>query len=257
MLKKVKKILLKKKRTPVVCLTSYSKAFAQIIDKYCDIILVGDSLAHVLYGMKNTKNMTLDMMIKHTQSVKLGVKKSLLIVDMPKNTYKNKSVALKNAKKIIHKTRCDGVKLESNFKNHEIIRHLVKAGITVMGHIGYTPQFKNRFKVSGNTVKERKKLLKEAKNIENAGAFSIVLECITASLSKEITNQLKITTIGIGSSAYCDGQILVTDDLLGLSGFYPKFIKKYANLDKIIEKGVQKYKSDVLKRKFPKKKNTY
>ncbi len=257
MLKKVQKILSKKKRTPIVCLTSYSKAFAQVIDKYCDIILVGDSVANVLYGMKDTKNMTLDMMIKHTQSVKLGVKKSLLIVDMPRNTYKNKTEALKNAKKIINKTRCDGVKLESNYKNYNIIRHLVKAGITVMGHIGFTPQFKNRFRVSGNTTTEKNKLINEAKKIEKAGAFSIVLECITANVSKEITNQLKISTIGIGSSVNCDGQILVTDDILGLSGFYPKFIKKYANLDKVIEKGVQKYKSDVLKRRFPKKKNTY
>ena len=257
MLKKIKKILSKKNRIPIVCLTAYSKSFAQIIDNYCDIILVGDSLANVLYGMKNTNKMTLEMMIKHTQSVRMGVKKSLLIIDMPKNTYNTKKNALKNAKKVIKETGCDAVKLESNFKNHNIISHLVKAGIIVMGHIGHTPQFKNKFKVSGQTTKERKKLIREAKKIEKAGAFSIVLECITAKVSKEITNQLKIATIGIGSSAYCDGQILVTDDILGLSGFHPKFIKKYANLDKIIEKGVQKYKSDVLNRRFPKKKNAY
>jgi len=176
---------------------------------------------------------------------------------MPKNSYKNKKVALKNARQILQKTGCDGVKLESNLKNYNIINHLTKAGITVMGHIGYTPQFKQKFKVSGNTSNEKNKLIKDAMNIEKAGAFSIVLECIKASVAKEITKKLKISTIGIGSSVSCDGQILVTDDLLGLSGFYPKFLKKYANLNKVIEKGIQKYKNDVQKRKFPQRKNSY
>ena len=257
MLNKIKKILNKKKKTPIVCLTAYSKTIAQIIDKSCDIILVGDSLANVLYGMKNTHKIKLETMIKHTQSVRQGVKKSLLIVDMPKNTYSTKKDALKNAKKIISVTGCEAVKIESNSKNYNIIQHLVKAGVPVMGHIGFTPQFKGKFRVCGHNQKEKNKLIKEAKNIEKAGAFSIVLECITSKTSKEITQQLKIITIGIGSSANCDGQILVTDDLLGLSGFYPKFVKKYVKLDKIIEKGVQKYKNDVLNKKFPEKKNTY
>ena len=257
MLKKIKKILSKKKKIPLVCLTAYSKNIAQIIDKNCDMILVGDSLANVLYGMKNTHKITLETMIKHTQSVRLGVKKSLLIVDMPKNTYITKKNALKNAKKIISMTGCEAVKLESNSKNYNIIHHLVKSGIPVMGHIGYTPQFKGKFRACGHNQKEKNKLIKEAKNIEKAGAFSIVLKCIASKTSKEITEQLKIVTVGIGSSVNCDGQILVTDDLLGLSGFYPKFVKKYVKLDKIIEKGVQKYKSDVLNKKFPKKKNEY
>ena len=257
MLNKIKKILNKKKKTPIVCLTAYSKSIAQIIDKSCDIILVGDSLANVLYGMENTHKIKLETMIKHTQSVRQGVKKSLLIVDMPKNTYSTKKDALKNAKKIISATGCEAVKIESNSKNYNIIQHLVKAGVPVMGHIGFTPQFKGKFRVCGHNQKEKNKLIKEAKNIEKAGAFSIVLECITSKTSKEITQQLKIITIGIGSSANCDGQILVTDDLLGLSGFYPKFVKKYVKLDKIIEKGVQKYKNDVLNKKFPEKKNTY
>ena len=160
-------------------------------------------------------------------------------------------------KKIISMTGCEAVKLESNSKNYNIIHHLVKSGIPVMGHIGYTPQFKGKFRACGHNQKEKNKLIKEAKNIEKAGAFSIVLECIASKASKEITEQLKIVTVGIGSSVNCDGQILVTDDLLGLSGFYPKFVKKYVKLDKIIEKGVQKYKSDVLNKKFPKKKNEY
>ena len=163
MLKKIKKILSKKKKIPLVCLTAYSKNIAQIIDKNCDMILVGDSLANVLYGMKNTHKITLETMIKHTQSVRLGVKKSLLIVDMPKNTYITKKNALKNAKKIISMTGCEAVKLESNSKNYNIIHHLVKSGIPVMGHIGYTPQFKGKFRACGHNQKEKNKLIKEAK----------------------------------------------------------------------------------------------
>ena len=146
-----------------------------------------------------------------------GIKKALLVVDMPKGTYNSAAHALKNAKLIIKKTKCDAVKIESNNKNFEIINALVKNKIPVMGHIGYTPQFKKKFKVEGKNIKETKKLIRESKLIENAGAFSIVLECITPITSKKITKLLKIPTIGIGSSVYCDGQILVTDDLLGLN----------------------------------------
>ena len=131
----------------------------------------------------------------------------------------------------------------------------MKAKIPVMGHIGYTPQFKKKFKVEGKNKKEVKKLIKEAMSIENAGAFSIVLECITPKTAKIITNLLKIPTIGIGSSSHCDGQILVTDDILGLSGFYPKFVKKYINLNTVIEKVVKKYSKEVKAKLFPKNKN--
>ena len=146
---------------------------------------------------------------------------------MPKGSYSNKKLALKNARKIINLTRCDAVKIESNNKNFSIIYELVKAKIPVMGHIGFTPQFQKKFKIQGDSIIAINKLLKEALTIEKAGAFSIVLECLTPKASKLITNNLKIPTIGIGSSKNCDGQILVTDDLIGLSGFYPKFVKKY------------------------------
>ena len=188
-------------------------------------------------------------------SVKQGIKKSLLVVDMPKNTYGNFSKAFRNAKLIIKKTGCDAVKLESNNKNYKIIERLVKNKIPVMGHIGYTPQFNNKFKVKGKNKNQVKKLIKEATSIEKAGAFSIVLECITPNTSKIITKLLKIPTIGIGSSSYCDGQILVTDDILGLSGFYPKFVKKYINLNTVIAKAVKKYSKEVKNRLFPKNKN--
>ena len=183
------------------------------------------------------------------------LKKSLLVVDMPKGSYKNPSQARKNAKLIFKKTKCDAVKIESNNKNFKIIREITKAKIPVMGHIGYTPQFKNKFKVEGKKKDEVKKLIKESISIEKAGAFSIVLECITPNTSKIITNLLKIPTIGIGSSSYCDGQILVTDDIIGLSGFYPKFVKKYVSLNTIIEKAVKKYSKEVKNKVFPKNKN--
>ena len=255
MSKKIKNILLKKNKNKIVSLTAYSKNYAKILDKYCDIILVGDSMANVLYGMKNTHKITLDTIIQHGISVRKGVKKSLLVVDMPKGTYKNPSEAKKNAKKIIKRTNCDAVKIESNNKNFKIIREIIKAKIPVMGHIGFTPQFKNTFKVEGKNKKQIKKLIKEAVLIEKAGAFSIVLECITPNTAKIITNMLKIPTIGIGSSLNCDGQILVTDDILGLSGFYPKFVKKYANLDILIKKAVKKYSKEVKTKVFPNNKN--
>ena len=253
--RKIKNILRKKNKSKIVSLTAYSKNIAQILDKYCDIILVGDSMANVLYGEPNTHKIKLNNIIQHTISVKKGIKKSLLVVDMPKGTYINKKMAKENAKKIIKLTKCDAVKLESNKKNFMIIKELVKAKIPVMGHIGFTPQFKKKFKIEGNTKLEAKKLLEEAKLIEKAGAFSIVLECIETQASKMITRNLTIPTIGIGSSLFCDGQVLVTDDMLGISGFYPKFVKKYANINRVIEKAVKKYTRDVKLSKFPSNKN--
>ena len=208
-----------------------------------------------MYAQNNTHKITLDNIIQHTISVKKGVKKSLLVVDMPKGTYSSIEQAHKNVKKILSKTRCDAIKLESDKKNYNIIRSLVKKKIPVMGHIGYTPQFKSKFKIEGQTKIEAFKLLKEAKLIEEAGAFSIVLECLTPKTAKLVTEKLTIPTIGIGSSIHCDGQILVTDDMLGISGFYPKFVKKYANLNRIIEKAVKKYTREVKLTKFPTKEN--
>ena len=252
---KIKNILRKKNKTKIVSLTAYSKNIAKILDNYCDIILVGDSMANVLYGLKDTHEINLDTIIKHTLSVKKGVKKSLLVVDMPKGSYSNKNLAKKNAKLIMKLTKCDAVKLESNSKNFNIIKELVSSKIPVMGHIGFTPQFKKKFKIEGKSISSAKKLLNEAKLIEKAGAFSIVLECLAPNASALITKNITIPTIGIGSSTYCDGQILVTDDMLGISGFYPKFVKKYATLNRIIEKAVKKYTREVKKGKFPLKKN--
>ena len=252
---KINKILKKKNKSKIVSLTAYSTSIAKILDNYCDIILVGDSMANVLYGMKNTHNIKLNTIIQHSISVKRGIKKSVLVVDMPKGSYESPSQAKKNAKFIFKKTKCDAIKIESNNKNFKIIKEIKKAKIPVMGHIGFTPQFDKKFKVKGKNKEEVKMLIKEAISIEKAGAFSIVLECVTPSAAKCITKKLKIPTIGIGSSSNCDGQILVTDDILGLSGFYPKFVKKYINLNAIIEKAVKQYSKDVKKKIFPKNRN--
>ena len=254
---KIKNFLNKKNKKKIVCLTSYSKSISKILDKYCDLILVGDSLANVLYGMKTTHNLALETIINHGKSVRLGTKKSLLVVDMPKNSYKNPNQALKNAKLILKKTGCDAVKIENNSYNLNIVKALTKSKIDVMGHIGYTPQFKKKFKVEGKNKSEEIKLLNQSKKIEKAGAFSIVLECISRTTAQKISKSLKIPTIGIGSSNLCDGQVLVTDDMLGISGFYPKFVKKYANLEKVINVAVRKFDKDVKLSKFPNKKNSF
>jgi 3-methyl-2-oxobutanoate hydroxymethyltransferase len=255
--KKIYKITNLKNKRPIVCLTAYSKPFAKILDKYCDIVLVGDSLATAMLGMKNTHNVTIDTMIQHGISVKENLSNSLCVVDMPVNTYRNIRQAKKNAKMILKKTKCEAVKMEYNKKNYNIIKSVVSIGIPVMGHIGFTPQHFKKFKVQGLIEKEQNDLIEQANKNQDAGVFSLVLECIGESTAKAITKSLKIPTIGIGASKYCDGQILVTDDMLGLSGFYPKFVKKFINLNNIIEIGIKKYKKAVLDKNFPSKKNTF
>ena len=207
--------------------------------------------------MKTTHNLKLETMINHAKSVTLGAKKSLIVVDMPKDSYKNPKQALKNAKHILKETGCDAIKIENNIYNLNIMKTLIKSKIDVMGHIGYTPQFKKKFKVEGKNKNEEKKLLNQAKKIEKAGAFSIVLECISKMTAKKITQSLNIPTIGIGSSSFCDGQILVTDDMLGVSGFYPKFVKKYANIEKSINQAVKRFAKEVKMSRFPKNKNSF
>jgi 3-methyl-2-oxobutanoate hydroxymethyltransferase len=251
------KIQLKKHKSKIICLTAYSKNIASILDKHCDLILVGDSLGSVLYNFSSTKNVTLDMMIEHSKSVRMGVKKSLLVVDMPYNTYRNPKEALKNAKKIISKTKCDAVKLEGGKKNFKVIKTLVNNKITVMGHLGVLPQSAKNFKFKGKKITERKIILRDAKLLEEAGVFSMVLECVESSLAKQITKTVSIPTIGIGASVHCDGQVLVTDDLIGLNKINARFIRKYSNIEKQINDAAIKFKKDVTKRKFPTKKHSY
>tara|TARA_B100000614_G_scaffold91029_1_gene82306 strand:- start:135 stop:905 length:771 start_codon:yes stop_codon:yes gene_type:complete len=254
---KFKKLIEKKNKTKIVSLTAYSKNVASILDNYCDIILVGDSLGSVLYGYKSTREVNLDMMIEHSKSVRMGIKKALMVVDMPYNTYRNSKDALKNAKKIILKTKCDAVKLEGGKKIYEIVKTLIKNKIPVMGHLGLLPQSDKKFKYKGKKKTEKDRIIKDSQLLEKAGVFSIVLECVETSLAKIITQNIKVPTIGIGASKYCDGQILVFDDLIGLNPMNFKFVKKYANIRNEISKAVLKYSKEVRKSKFPNKKNSY
>ena len=180
-----------------------------------------------------------------------------MVVDMPHNTYRNSAEALKNAKAIILKTKCDAVKLEGGKKIYHIIKTLINNRIPVMGHLGLLPQSAKNFKVKGKKIAERNNLLKDAKNLEELGVFSIVLECVESSLAKEITKKLKIPTIGIGASVNCDGQVLVTDDLIGLNQIKVRFVKRFANITKQIDTAIIKYKNEVKSKKFPKKINSY
>ena len=255
---KIKKILQKKNKTKIVCLTAYSKNIAEEIDKYVDITLVGDSLGSVLYNYSTTRKVTLTEMINHSKSVRLGIKKSLMVVDMPFKTYVTKNLALKNAKKIIKETKCDAIKLEGGKKVIKQIKFLIKNKIPVMGHIGLLPQsVKGKFKSKGKTDKEVKQLMNDAELLQKSGVFSIVLECVKTPIAKKITKDLKIPTIGIGSSVHCDGQVLVTDDLIGLNHTSIKFVKKFLNVKKYISSGFRKFALEVKSKKYPTKKHSY
>ena len=253
----IKKILSKKNRTPIICLTAYSKTTAELSDKYCDIILVGDSLANVLYGMKSTREVKIDTMILHAKTVRKYSRKSLVVFDMPHRTYTNKFSAYKNAKKVIKHTKCHAVKLEGGKEIVRIIKYLTRKGIPVMGHIGLLPQTATNFRDKGKNSFQKKRILRDAIEVSKAGAFAIILECIVEDLAKEIKKSVSVPTIGIGASKYCDGQILVVDDMLGLSNNFPKFVRQYSNLRKIIEKSVKHYARDVKLKRFPYINNVY
>ena len=255
---KLAKITSIKKNSKFICLTAYSKNFAQTIDRYADIILVGDSLGSTLYNFKSTRSVTLEMMINHSISVRQGITNSLMIVDMPYNTYNKPSQALNNCKKVMKLTKCDGVKIEGGFKKIKIIKHLIKNKIPIMGHLGILPQStKGKFRSKGKSKEERNELIRDCKILEKAGVFSIVLECVERKLAKQITNLIKIPTIGIGSSNNCDGQILVLDDILGLTDSKMKFVKKYVDVKKLIAQGVKKFKKEVKLKKYPSRKHSY
>ena len=194
----------KKFNKPLVCLTAYTTPMAQILDKYCDVILVGDSLGMVLHGMKSTREVTLEMMIMHAKAVRRGVKKSLLVVDMPIGTYeKNSKIALINARQIMKETNCDAVKVEGGIKVYETIKCLVNNDIPVMGHVGLLPQSvkkKSDYKVKGKDYLSFNQIIKDSISVEKAGAFSLVVECVIKDLADKINKSIKIPTIGIGAS---------------------------------------------------------
>lgn len=250
-----------KNKEPIVCLTAYSYPMASILDDHCDLLLVGDSLGMVLYGMDSTLPVTLDMMIEHTKAVMRGSSKSCVIIDMPFGTYQmSKEQAYQNSVRALKETGCQGIKIEGGIEMAETIRFLVDRGIAVMAHIGLKPQSFNvcgGYKVQGRD-KEAKTILYDAKAVEEAGAFSVVIESVPHLLADEITKEVSIPTIGIGASKMCDGQILVTDDMIGLTqGRIPKFVKKYADINKEISHAIFEYSKDVKAREFPTKDNIY
>ena len=258
MINKIKKILNKKNKSKIICLTAYSKNIAEEVDKHTDIVLVGDSLGSVLYNYSSTRKVTLTEMINHSKSVRLGIKKSLMVVDMPYKTYDTKVSALKNARKLIKETKCDAVKLEGGKKIIKQIKFLINNKIPVMGHLGLLPQsVKGKFRSKGKTSKEIKQLVNDALLLQQNGVFAIVLECIKTPIAKQITKNLDIPTIGIGSSVHCDGQVLVTDDLIGLNQTNIKFVKKFLNVKKYINTGLRKFASEVRSKKYPTKKHSY
>lgn len=229
-------------------LTAYDFPTADIMDGIVDMILVGDSLGMVVLGYENTQKVTMQDMIRHTEAVARAVKSSLLIGDLPVNSYNNKEDAIQNAKKLI-KAGADCVKIENQ---HKIAEALVNAGIETMGHVGLTPQTVTNFKVQGKDEETANRIIEEGKKLEKAGCFSIVLECVPIDLAKKITESIKIPTIGIGAGPYCDGQVLVMHDILGLfEKFKPKFVKRYANIAEEMRKAFIQYNKEVKEGKFP------
>ncbi len=251
----VPQIAARKGGEPIVSLTSYHAHTAAIVDKHADFILVGDSLGMVMHGMESTIGVPLDLMIMHGRAVVKGTKKALIVVDMPFGTYEESpNMAFRNAARIMKETGCGAVKLEGGARMAETIRFLTERGIPVMAHIGLTPQSSHvmgGFKTQGRDEDSWPQHEADAKAVTEAGAFSIVLEGMVEPLAARITNQVAVPTIGIGASADCDGQILVLEDMLGLSPWTPKFVKVYGDLGAQIEKAVASYASEVRDRNFP------
>lgn len=246
---------------PIVSLTSYHAHTAAIADKYCDFLLVGDSLGMVMHGHETTVPVTLDLMIMHGRAVVRGAKNALVVVDMPFGSYEESpSVAFRNAARVMKETDCGAVKLEGGRRMSETIKYLVDRGIPVMAHIGLTPQSINvigGFKAQGRSQNEWDALEEDARLVTEAGAFAVVLEAIAAPLAERITKAIPIPTIGIGASASCDGQILVMEDMLGITPRVPKFVKEFGAIGDAIERAIAGYASEVRAGTFPTPAHTY
>ena len=262
-------ILARKGGEPIVMLTSYHAHTAALVDKYCDIILVGDSLGNVMHGFETTVPVTLDMMILQGHAVMRGSKQALVVVDMPFGSYEaSKEQAFHSAVRILKETHCGAVKLEGGVRMAETIEFLTTRGIPVMAHIGLTPQSVNTlggFKSQGRAEAAKLEaggngggpIQDDARAVAQAGAFSVVVEAVAEPLARRITEIIPIPTIGIGASVACDGQVLVLEDMLGLSPWAPKFVKRYGNLGPGIEAAIQDYAKEVRSRAFPGPEHTY
>ncbi len=253
----------KRKGEKIVTITSYDYSFAKIVDQSnIDLILVGDSLSMVILGYKNTLSVTMDEMIHHTKAVSRGVSNALIVGDMPFLSYKvDKNEAVKNAGRFIQEGGAEAVKVEGGTEICPIIKAMINADIQVMGHIGLTPQAIYEFGgflVQGKTIEAAKKLILDAKNLEESGVFSIVLESIPWQIAKLITKSIDIPTIGIGAGPYCDGQILVIHDMLGIfTEIKPKFLKYFGNVGQDILRAINKYKDEVINGIYPDREHSY
>lgn len=254
-------ILARKGGEPIVSLTSYHAHTAAIADKYVDFLLVGDSLGMVMHGFESTLPVPLDLMIMHGRAVMRGAKRALVVVDMPFGSYEESpSQAFHNAAKVIKETQCGAIKLEGGRRMAETINFLTERGIPVMAHIGLTPQSINilgGFRTQGRTREQWALIEEDARVVTEAGAFAVVLEAIAEPLAARITKMVPIPTIGIGASAKCDGQILVMEDMLGLSPRVPKFVREFGKVGAAIEGAIKLYAEDVRSRAFPQAENTY
>ena len=246
---------------PIVALTSYHAHTAAIADAHCDFLLVGDSLGMVMHGFETTVPVPLDLMIMHARAVVRGSKKALVVVDMPFGTYEESPpVAFRNAARVMKETDCGAVKLEGGQRMAETIRYLVDRGIPVMAHIGLTPQsihVLGGFKTQGRNVDQWADIENDARVVSDAGAFAVVLEAMAAPLAERITKAIPVPTIGIGASPGCDGQILVMEDMLGLSPRVPKFVKEFGAIGKAIDRAIGLYAAEVRARSFPAPEHTY
>jgi 3-methyl-2-oxobutanoate hydroxymethyltransferase len=246
---------------PLVCLTAYTTPIAEILDEHCDLLLVGDSLGMVVHGLPNTVGVTMEMMILHGQAVMRGARRAMVVVDMPFGSYEGSAeAAYDNAARIMKETGAQAVKVESGPTVPDTIHYMVQRGIPVMGHVGLRPQavlVDGGFKAKGRDEEGRAKILAEARATADAGAFSVVVEGVAESLAREITAAIAPPTIGIGASAGCDGQILVTDDMLGLFDWTPKFVRRFADLRGEIAEAGAKYAAEVRARTFPGEAETY
>lgn len=254
-------IVARKSKDRIVCLTAYTTPVARLADRYCDVVLVGDSVGMVLHGLPSTLGVTLDMMIMHGKAVRRGLERALMVVDMPFGSYEEgPEQAFRNAALVMAETGCAAVKLEGGESMAETIRFLTGRGIPVMAHIGLTPQSVNVFggyKVQGRGG-DADRIVHDAIAVAEAGAFAVVLEKVTEPLARRITEEVTIPTIGIGASAACDGQILVVDDILGMfTGFRPKFVKRYAELGSEAETAIAAYRADVREGRFPAAEHLY
>jgi 3-methyl-2-oxobutanoate hydroxymethyltransferase len=246
---------------PIVMLTSYHAHTASLVDRFCDVILVGDSLGNVMHGFETTVPVTLDMMILQGRAVMRGSKHALVVVDMPFGSYEaSKEQAFHSAARILKETHCGAVKLEGGKRMAETIAFLTQRGIPVMGHIGLTPQSINTlgsFRAQGRDEANWAPIEDDARAVAEAGAFAMVIEAVAEPLAAKITRSIDVPTIGIGASAACDGQVLVLEDMLGLSPWAPKFVKRYGDLGPAIQAAIEAYAADVRSRAFPGPEHVY